>query len=67
MRRNGIAALMLIFVAVGASHLSTLAQGTASQPAGVKGPNGESAKVVSVWFIRPNAFPRFVSAYPGGD
>ena len=31
------------------------------------GPAGESAPVVSVWFIRPGEHvPRFVTAYPGG-
>ena len=31
------------------------------------GPDGESAVVVSVWFVRPGeAVPRFVTAYPGG-
>jgi len=31
------------------------------------GPEGESAMVVSIWFIRPNvAQPRFVTAFPGG-
>ena len=30
------------------------------------GPNGQSAAVVSVWFIRTSeAMPRFVTAYPG--
>jgi hypothetical protein len=34
----------------------------------LKGPNGESAIVVSVWFIRVGvAVPHFVTAYPGGD
>ena len=33
----------------------------------LKGPNGQSAEVVSVWFVRPNAVPHLVSAYPGGD
>lgn len=32
----------------------------------LKGPNGQSAEVVSVWFVRLNAVPHFVSAYPGG-
>ena len=32
------------------------------------GPNGRSAAVVSVWFIRAGEMaPRFVTAYPGGD
>ncbi len=31
------------------------------------GPEGESAPVVSIWFIRPGeTVPRFVTAYPGG-
>ena len=31
------------------------------------GPEGESAMVVSIWFVRPNeAAPRFVTAFPGG-
>ena len=31
------------------------------------GPNGQSAAVVSVWFIRASeTTPRFVTAYPGG-
>jgi hypothetical protein len=31
------------------------------------GPEGESAMVVSIWFIRANeAAPRFVTAFPGG-
>jgi len=30
------------------------------------GPEGESAVVVSIWFIRPNeTAPRFVTAFPG--
>ena len=34
----------------------------------LKGPNGEAAVVVSVWFIRSGATaPHFVTAYPGGD
>ena len=34
----------------------------------LKGPSGEAAPVVSVWFIRSaTALPRFVTAYPGGD
>ena len=32
------------------------------------GPAGESASVVSIWFIRPGeTAPRFVTAYPGGS
>lgn len=31
------------------------------------GPDGESADVVSIWFVRPGeTVPRFVTAYPGG-
>jgi len=30
------------------------------------GPDGESAVVVSIWFVRPGeSVPRFVTAYPG--
>jgi len=33
----------------------------------LKGPNGQSAIVVSVWFIGVGeSMPRFVTAYPGG-
>ena len=33
----------------------------------LKGPNGESAAVVSVWFLpQGESTPRFVTAYPGG-
>ena len=33
----------------------------------LRGPAGQSAMVVSVWFIRANeTVPRFVTAYPGG-
>lgn len=32
----------------------------------LRGPNGESASVVSVWFVREiGAVPHFVTAYPG--
>ena len=32
------------------------------------GPNGQSAVVISVWFIRiGETRPRFVTAYPGGE
>lgn len=32
----------------------------------LKGPNGQSALVVSVWFVRAGeTVPRFVTAYPG--
>jgi uncharacterized protein DUF6883 len=30
------------------------------------GPNGQSVVVVSVWFVRAEKFPRFVTAYSGG-
>jgi hypothetical protein len=34
----------------------------------LKGPNGQAAMVVSVWFIGvASDVPRFVTAYPGGD
>jgi hypothetical protein len=34
--------------------------------ANLKGPNGQSASVLSVWFIaKPGEPPRFVTAYPG--
>jgi Domain of unknown function (DUF6883) len=34
----------------------------------LKGPSGEVAPVVSVWFIRSGTtVPHFVTAYPGGD
>ena len=34
----------------------------------LKGPNGEAAAVVSVWFIRSGSdVPHFVTAYPGDD
>ena len=34
----------------------------------LKGPNGQSAVVVSVWFLRAGqTVPRFVTAYPGGS
>jgi len=33
----------------------------------LKGPTGESALVISIWFIPSGAtLPRFVTAYPGG-
>jgi hypothetical protein len=33
----------------------------------LRGPTGQSAVVVSVWFIRADGHvPRFVTAYPGG-
>lgn len=34
----------------------------------LRGPNGEAAAVVSVWFIRSgSSVPHFVTASPGGD
>jgi hypothetical protein len=34
----------------------------------LNGPTGQSAVVVSVWFLRANeSVPRFVTAYPGGE
>ena len=34
----------------------------------LKGPNGESAPLVSVWFVRPSTEePHFVTAYPGDE
>jgi len=32
----------------------------------LKGPNGQSAVTLSVWFVATGAAPRFVTAYPGG-
>jgi len=33
----------------------------------LNGPNGQSAMVLSVWFVpSPGGPPRFVTAYPGG-
>jgi hypothetical protein len=32
----------------------------------LKGPNGQSAVVLSVWFVAAGAASRFVTAYPGG-
>ena len=33
----------------------------------LKGPNGQSAVVLSVWFLdAASGAPRFVTAYPGG-
>lgn len=33
----------------------------------LKGPNGQSAQVLSVWFVRTQTgIPHFVTAYPGG-
>ena len=56
-------------------HLTQDAEPVASTPHGQKftvrvilsGPAGQSAVVVSVWFVRANdTVPRFVTAYPGG-
>jgi hypothetical protein len=34
----------------------------------LRGPNGQSASLVSVWFIRaPGDVPHFVTAYPGDE
>ena len=34
----------------------------------LKGPNGESAPLVSVWFVRPSTHaPYLVTAYPGDE
>ena len=34
----------------------------------LNGPNGESAELVSVWFIKPpSSVPHFVTAYPGDE
>ena len=55
-------------------HLTQEVESTAVVSGGQKftiramliGPNGQSAGVVSVWFIRTGeAIPRFVTAYPG--
>src|SRR5471030_2789392 len=57
-------------------HLSQDAEPGAVTPHGqpytiraiLKGPNGESAPLVSVWFIRSSAQePHFVTAYPGDE
>jgi len=57
-------------------HLTQNADGAGVVPGGQKftirailvGPNGQSASVVSVWFVPTGeAAPRFVTAYPGGD
>lgn len=56
-------------------HLTQDAQPSESMPEGqlftiraiLKGPNGQSAMVLSVWFIAAAAgVTRFVTAYPGG-
>ena len=56
-------------------HLTQEAQPVAVAAEGQKfkiramlvGPDGESAAVVSIWFVRPGeTVPRFVTAYPGG-
>ena len=57
-------------------HLSQDAEPGTATPHGqpytvraiLKGPTGESALVVSVWFVRPSAEePHFVTAYPGDE
>ena len=56
-------------------HLTQDARPGESMPKGqiytiraiLKGPNGQSAVVLSVWFVpTAGAAPRFVTAYPGG-
>ena len=55
-------------------HLTQDAEPAESLPEGqvftiraiLKGPNGQSAVVLSVWFVTAGAAPRFVTAYPGG-
>ena len=55
-------------------HLTQDAQLGESLPEGqvftiraiLKGPNGQSAVVLSVWFVAGGGAPRFVTAYPGG-
>ncbi len=56
-------------------HLSQPAQPGPSVPNGqpytiraiLMGPNGQSASVLSVWFVRSQTgVPHFVTAYPGG-
>ena len=57
-----------------AQHLAQEATMSASMPDGrlftiraiLNGPNGQSAVVLSVWFVTAGAAPRFVTAYPGG-
>ncbi len=57
-------------------HLSQDAEPGTATPHGqpytiraiLKGPNGESASVVSVWFVRPSTEEaHFVTAYPGDE
>jgi hypothetical protein len=57
-------------------HLTQDAEAAASTQHGqrftiraiLKGPSGQAAVVVSVWFVRTGeAVPRFVTAYPGGS
>jgi uncharacterized protein DUF6883 len=52
-----------------ATPVETLAPGQSyTIRAILKGPTGESAVVVSVWFVRHGeSVPRFVTAYPGGS
>jgi hypothetical protein len=56
-------------------HLTQEAERLAAVGAGQKfkiqailvGPDGESAVIVSIWFVGPEeTVPRFVTAYPGG-
>lgn len=60
--------------AIRTQHLAQEAESLPAMRSGQKftiqailtGPNGESAAVVSVWFIRAgDTAPRFVTAYPG--
>jgi hypothetical protein len=57
-------------------HLTQEAQAGESKPEGqvftiraiLKGPTGQSAVVLSVWFVpAAGGSPRFVTAYPGGS
>jgi len=55
-------------------HLTEDAELSESMPEGqlftiraiLNGRNGQSAWVLSVWFVPPAGVPRFVTAYPGG-
>lgn len=57
-------------------HLTQPAQPGTANPMGqtytiraiLTGPNGRSANVISVWFVRADSgIPHFVTAYPGGE
>jgi uncharacterized protein DUF6883 len=61
--------------AIRTQHLTQDAEPVATVAEGQKfrirailvGPDGQSAVVVSIWFVRPGeTVPRFVTAYPGG-